>query len=108
MGFRSLKASAPTRRSSRGIEPPPAHGSTTRGPRAGRAAQRLVGGLRESPAGFEVLGDRGVIPVGEVGDEVEQCEPELVKVKRVGRVERQAFLRGQDDPFPLAERFDRR
>ncbi len=35
-------------------------------------------------------------------------EPELVEMGRVGRVERQALLRSQDDPLPLAERFDRR
>ena len=56
-------------------------------PRAGRAAQRLVRGLRERAAGVEVFRDGGVVPVGEVGDEVEQREPELVEVGRVCRVE---------------------
>ena len=39
---------------------------------AGRAAQRLVRGLGERAAGVQVFLDGGVVPVGEVGDEIEE------------------------------------
>ena len=67
-------------------------------PGARRAAERLVGGLGERAAGFEVLRDGGVVPVGEVGDEVEQGEPELVEMDRVGRVEPSPSLPGLTIP----------
>ena len=49
-------------------------------PGAGRAAERFVRGLGESAAGVEVVGDGGVVPVGEVGDEVEQRAAQTVVV----------------------------
>ena len=67
-------------------------------PGAGLAAECFVCGLRQSAAGVEVLGDGRVVPVGEVGDEVEQREPELVEVGRIGRVERDPFRFRQTIP----------
>ena len=45
--------------------------------RAGRAAQRLVRRLRERAAGVEVFADGGVVPIGKVGNEVEEGGAEL-------------------------------
>ena len=62
-----------------------------------------MGGLGQRAAGVEVLADGRVIPVGEIGDEVEQREPELVEMGRVVRVEIDPLRLGRDDPLPLAE-----
>ena len=47
---------------------------------AGRAAERLVRRLRERAARFQVFRHRGVVPIGEVGDEVEQRAAELFRI----------------------------
>src|SRR5207302_8828422 len=51
-----------------------AAGERVRDKRAGAvpAAERLVSGLSESAARLKVFADGGVVPVGEVGDEVQQ------------------------------------
>ena len=69
------------------MEPPPANGSTTSGRVPGASAERFVCGLGKSAAGFEVSGDGGVVPVGEVGDEVEQrlAQP-VVVVKQLRKL----------------------
>ena len=48
---------------------------------------RLVGRLCECSTGFEVVGHGRVVPVGEVGDEVQQGEPQHVLMGFVGWVE---------------------
>ena len=62
------------------MEPPPAKRVHDERPRAGRAAQRLVRGLGERAAGVEVFADGGVVPIGEVGDEVEERAAELNRI----------------------------
>ena len=103
-GLRSLaKASAPTRSASSGIEPPPANGSTTSGRVPGSPPRASWAAWVERAAGVQVLADGRVVPVGEVGDEVEQGEPELVQMGRVVRVESDPFRLGCDNSLRLAE-----
>ena len=66
-------------------------------PRAWLAAEGFVGRLCERPARLQVGGDGGVVPVGEIRDEVEQREPEDVLVSGFGRVQRR-IVRGEDLP----------
>ena len=89
--------SAPTRKASSGIEPPPAKGSTTSGRVPGFAAQRLVRCLGQRAAGVEILLDGRVVPVGKVGDEVEQGKAKDVPMRLVVAVE--SAIPGHRLPF---------
>ena len=72
-GLRSLaKASAPTRKRFERNGAAAGKRVHDQRARAGRAAQRLVRRLRERAAGVEIFADGGVVPIGKVGDEVEQ------------------------------------
>jgi hypothetical protein len=54
---------------------------------AGRAAQRFMRRLTQHSRSFQVFGDCRVIPVGEIGDEIEQREPQDVPVCFLASVE---------------------
>jgi hypothetical protein len=46
-----------------------------------------MGSLGERTAGVEVFGDRGVVPIGEIGDEVEQRRAQDIQMSRIGWIE---------------------
>jgi hypothetical protein len=68
------------------MDPPPAKGVHDERARAGQAAQCLVRRLHQRAAGLQVGLVRGVVPVGEVGDEVEQRPAQLRVVVQPFRV----------------------
>jgi hypothetical protein len=66
-----------------------------------------VRGLSESTASFQIGRDGRVVPVCEIGDEVEKGETKLVEMSRVVRIEGKSLLLGLNDSFPLTERLGR-
>ncbi|TSE34581.1 hypothetical protein Tfont_02610 [Tepidimonas fonticaldi] len=69
-------------------------------PRAGRTAQGLVRGLSEGAAGVQVFLDLGVVPVGEVCDEVEQRMAQFGGIVEPARI----FLDGHEPRKALGAR----
>ena len=62
--------------------------------RAGRAAKRLMRRQREHTASGEEFGDGGIIPIREVGDEIEERAAQLQ-----GVIEELRILAGSFKPF---------
>jgi hypothetical protein len=56
-------------------------------PGARLAPQRFMGGLRQGSTGFQICFDRRVIPIGEVGDEIEQRGAQPMPMRRIGWIE---------------------
>jgi hypothetical protein len=88
MGLRSLaKASAPTRKASSGNGTAAGKRVHDERSRAWLSAQCLVRSLRQGAAGIEILLYGGIVPIGEVGDEVQQREAQDVPMSFVSAVE---------------------